>query len=349
MKILELEPFGTMPSGEPVRRFRLENGGVGAEVITYGAALRTFATTDREGAPVDIVLGYDTLDDYREGNQYLGAIVGRCANRIAGGSFLLGGTRYTLECNDNGRNHLHGGISGFSRRVWEPSACTDGLHLTLVSPDGDSGYPGTMRTDVIYTIDEEGALIISYRATCDQDTVCSLSNHAYFNLAGAGSGSVLGQELALFSDFYTPTDAYSIPTGAVLPVGGTPMDFRMPKPLGAHIDDDFEQLRQAGGYDHNWVVRGAPGNLRPAARATCEETGIILETWTTELGIQLYTANCLEGTPAGKGGAHYGNRDAFCLEAQAFPNAVNTPSFPQPILRAGSVYQQKTAYVIKHL
>lgn len=347
MKILELEPFGAMPSGEPVRRFKLENGGVSAEVITYGAILRTLETSSRDGTPVDVVLGYDTLGAYREGGKYIGAVVGRCANRIAGGSFLLNGTRYTLAHNDNGRNHLHGGASGFSHQIWEPSACMDGLHLTLVSPDGDSGYPGTMRTDVVYAIDDDGALSISYRATCDQDTVCSLTSHSYFNLAG--TGNILGQEIELFADFYTPSDAYSIPTGAVLPVGGTPMDLRVSQPFGAHIDDDFDQLRQAGGYDHNWVVRGAPGELRPAARAVCQETGIVLEVWTTQPGIQLYTANFLEGSPAGKGGARYANRDAFCLETQSFPNAVNTPSFPQPILRAGSIYQQKTVYALKLL
>ncbi len=347
MKVFEKGVFGSMPSGEPVRVFRLEGTHLRAEIITYGAILRILETDGKNG-PVDVALGYDSLEDYRRGGKYLGAIVGRCANRIEDGKFTLDGTVYTLVQND-GQNHLHGGLSGFSDRIWTPSICPDGLHLTLESPDGDEGYPGCLRVEVVYAIDENDALSISYQATCDQDTVCNLTNHTYFNLAGAGNGDILSQEVQLLADFYTPTDAESIPHGMVLPVDGTPMDLREPVPVGAHIDDDFEQLKLAGGYDHNWVVRGDPGKLRPAARALCHESGLLLEVWSTQPGVQFYTGNFLAGSPAGKGGKIYPNRAGFCLEMQAFPNAVNCPSFPQPILPKGAVYQQKTLFVLKQL
>lgn len=348
MKLYELEPFGTARSGESVRAFRLEGAHVRAEVITYGAALRVFEIDLPGGRTVDAVLGYDTLEAYEQAGKYLGAILGRCANRIAGGCFTLDGMTYNLAKND-GNNHLHGGLSGFSDRVWQANMCTDGLHLTLESPDGDEGYPGNLRVDVIYRIEDNDALSISYRAVCDQDTVCNLSNHTYFNLAGAGCGDILSQKIQLLSDYYTPSDAESLPRGTVLPVEGTPMDLREPVAIGTHIDDGFVQLRQAGGYDHNWVVRGTPGKLRPAARALCEQSGVLLEAWTTQPGIQFYTSNFLAGGPGGKGGKPYPNRAAFCLEAQAFPNAVNCPSFPQPVLRQGSIYQQKTVYHLKPL
>lgn len=347
MKLYELEPFGTTPAGETVRAFRLEGTHVRAEVITYGGVLRVLET-DTPGGPVDVVLGYDTLEDYIRGDKYIGALVGRCANRIAGGKFVLNGVEYTLARND-APNHLHGGERGFSGRLWTPSVCEDGLHLTLESADGDEGYPGSLRADVVYAIEGNDALSISYRAVCDQDTVCNLTNHAYFNLAGAGRGDILNQQIQLFSDYYTPLNDQNVPGGAVLPVGGTPMDLREPVAIGAHIEDGFPQLRQAGGYDHNWVVRGRPNELRPAARAMCEESGLLLEAWTTEPGIQFYTSNFLSGGPAGKGGIAYGNRSAFCLEAQAFPNAVNCPSFPQPVLRKGGIYHQKTLYHLKPL
>lgn len=348
MKIFEKESFGCARSGETVRAFCLEGGSLRAEVLTYGATLRTLETRDRESRRVDIALGYDTLHDYEIGDKYLGAVVGRCANRIANGRFTLDGTVYELKQND-GTNHLHGGQRGFSDRVWTPSVRTDGLHLTLESPDGEEGYPGKLNVEVVYAIEEHNALSISYRASCDQNTVCNLTNHTYFNLAGAGHGSILPQEVQLFSDFYTPVDANMLPYGAVEPVEGTPMDFREPQALGARIDGDFVQLRRAGGYDHNWVVRGQPGELRPAARAICKENGVVMEVWTTQPGVQLYTANFLEGGPAGKGGTVYPNRAAFCLETQAFPNAMSCPSFPQPILRKGEVYRHKTVFMFKTL
>lgn len=347
MKIFEQEPFGCTSSGETVRSFRLEGGRLCAEVIAYGAVLRVLEVRDRDGGPVDVALGYDTVDSYEAGDKYLGAIVGRCANRIGRGRFTLGGVTYPLAQND-GKNHLHGGLRGFSDRVWTPGICTDGLHLTLESPDGEEGYPGNLRADVVYSIGEEDdALTIAYRAVSDQDTICNLTNHTYFNLAGAGSGDVLSQEVQLFSDFYTPLSAEKLPCGAVLPVDGTPMDLRESLPLGARIGNDFEQLRLAGGYDHNWVVRGLPGELRPAARAVCPQNGVALEVWTTQPGIQLYTANFLAGGPAGKGGRAYPDRSAFCLETQAFPNATACPSFPQPVLRKGTIYQQKTVFAFR--
>jgi len=345
MKIVELEPFGNTHSGELVRAFRLEGNHVRAEIITYGAILRVLEIDGTDGRPIDIALGYDTLAAYEQDTKFIGAIVGRCANRIAHGKFILNGTEYVLAQND-GQNHLHGGTHGFFDKVWKPSACMDGLHLTLESPDGEEGYPGNLRVEVIYSLDENDALSIEYHAVSDKDTVCNLTNHAYFNLAGADGGDILSQEIQLFSDYYTPTDAESIPHGAVLPVDGTPMDLHELTPFGAHIDDNFEQLQFAGGYDHNWVVRGNPGELRPAARVICKKTGLGFDIWTTQSGIQLYTSNTLAGAPVGKNGVIYSNRMAFCLETQAFPNAVNCPSFPTPVLRKEAAYHHRTIFAL---
>lgn len=337
-------PFGVTAGGAPVSRLLLGGGGLACEVLSYGGTVRALRVPDRAGRPVDVVLGFDALADYEAQSQFIGATVGRYANRIGGARFSLGGEEFLLPAND-GPNHLHGGPAGFDRRVWTvEELAADRAVLGLVSPGGEAGYPGTLRVKVTFAL-EDGGLSIRYEAVSDADTVCSLTNHSYFNLGGHDSGPVLDQEVMLCADRYTPTGGDSIPLGELEAVAGTPMDLRAMTPIGGRIDADFRQLRLAGGYDHNWAVRGVPGTLRPAARAFCPDTGIGLDVETTLPGVQFYTANHLAGLPAGKGGAVYGRRHAFCLETQFYPDAPNRPAFPSPVLRAGEKYDHTTRYV----
>lgn len=336
-------PFGLTPAGEPVELLCLDNGLLSCQIITYGAALRTLLVPDRTGAPVDVVLGYDTLEEYLDRDGHFGAVVGRFANRIAGGSFSLNGRTYSLAVN-NGPNHLHGGPTGFSRRVWSVGALhADRALLTLDSPDGDEGYPGRLAARVTYAL-EGSALTLRYEARSGADTPCNLTNHSYFNLAGQGTGPVLDQEITLYAARYTPADETSIPLGTLEPVEGTPMDLRRPTPIGAHIGEPFQQLIWGHGYDHNFVVDGPLGTLRPAARVLCRRTGIELAVDTTLPGIQLYTANFLDQGRLGKAGAKYGPRHAFCLETQFFPDSPNRPAFPSSILKAGEHYDHTTRF-----
>ncbi len=343
MRQSNIRPFGAMPDGAPVEEITLAGAGITAAIITYGGAVRSLTVPDRTGAPTDVVLGFDTLEDYRVQDKYIGAIVGRCANRIAGGRFSLNGREYPLFVN-NGPNHLHGGQVGFDRQVWTVEELRENeAVLRLVSPDGQEGYPGRLEVRVTYTL-EEKSLSIFYEARSDADTVCSLTNHSYFNLSGQGRGDVLDHRIQLCAQYYTPADRQSIPTGQLAPVEGTPMDLRQPVQIGARIGGDFPQLLWAGGYDHNWAVDGQPGQLRPAGRAAAPDTGIAMEVETTMPGIQFYTGNFLAGCPAGKGGARYENRSGFALETQFYPDAVHHPGFPSPVLRAGERYAHRTVY-----
>ena len=355
MSPFRLSPFGVMPDGKPVNLITLRQDDLTCELITYGGAVRSLTVPDRDGKPTDIVLGLDSLDAYLSQDKYLGALVGRYANRIGNASFSLNGREYSLAAND-GPNHLHGGLHGFNSKVWTIKNPAEGAEdsetnppsqvvLSLVSPDGEEGYPGTLSVRVTYTLTGEG-LEIDYQAVCDQDTICNLTNHSYFNLSGHASGPVTEQYIRLKASGYTPTFPGSIPTGVVCPVDGTPMDLRQGCRIGEHIDDDFPQLAMAGGYDHNWVIDGPAGVLRPAALAWSEQTGIALEVLTTMPGVQFYTANFLEDCPAGKGGASYVNRGAFCLETQYYPDSPHHPNFPSPILPAGKLYHHKTVYRI---
>ncbi len=335
-------PFGRTPEGEPVDLLTLNNGTISCQLITFGAALRSLWVPDREGKPVDVVLGYDSLEEYRTQDAYLGAVVGRFANRIGGGRFTLNGETYTLAVN-NGPNHLHGGVRGFSYRVWTVAEQTaDRAVLTLHSPDGEEGYPGDLTVKVTCQL-EGAALRLRYQAESRGDTICNLTNHSYFNLAGQGSGPVLDQEVALMAGRYTPSDETSIPYRRLDSVEGTPMDLRRPTALGARIDEDFQQLTWARGYDHNYVIDGEPGVLRPAAQALCRSTGIRMAVSTTLPGVQLYTANYLSPR-AGKEGARYAQRHGFCLETQFFPDSPNRPNFPSPVLRAGEQYDHTTVF-----
>lgn len=323
--------FGRLPDGRAVEEIFLDNGSISCRVLTYGGALRSLVLPDRTGRPVDVLLGYDTLEDYLAQDKYLGALVGRYANRIAGSRFTLGGTDYPLRAND-GPNHLHGGPEGFDKQLWTVREQTDrSVCLALLSPDGQEGYPGDLEVEVTYTL-QDRALEIGYRAQSSRTTLCNLTNHAYFNLSGHQSGPISGQQFQILAGRYTPAGANLIPTGAVEPVAGTAMDLGVLQPLG-----DRE-------YDHNWAVDGWDGTLRPAARAWSPDTGIFMEALTTLPGIQFYTGNFLDGSPKGKGGAPYAKGWAFCLETQYFPDSPHHEEFPSAVLAAGAVYESKTVY-----
>ena len=336
-------PFGAMPDGTEVEAVSLKKGALSCRILTYGGAIQSLVVPDREGKPVDVALGFDTLEDYRRQDKFIGALIGRFGNRIGGASFPLDGAEYPLAAND-GVNHLHGGTVGFDKQVWTvEEQREDMLVLSLESPDGQEGYPGNLSVRVTYTLTETG-LSIDYWARSDRDTLCNLTNHAYFNLAGHQSGPVLGQYVQLLASSYTPTVPGSIPTGELSPVEGTPMDLREGLPIGQRVDEDFAQLTMAGGYDHNWCIDASDGSLRCAARAWSQETGITMETWTTQPGVQFYSGNYLDGCPAGKGGAPYAKRWGFCLETQHYPDSPHHPNFPSTVLPAGAEYRQTTQY-----
>ena len=335
--------FGQMPDGTPVELLTLRDGACTCQIITYGGAVRALTVPARDGTPVDVALGFDTLEDYRTQNKYIGALIGRYANRIGGAKFSLNGVEYPLSVND-GVNSLHGGPTGFHAQVWAVEALSgNAVTLALTSPDLHEGFPGALEVKVTYTL-KGGALAIDYWAKSDKDTVCNLTNHSYFNLSGHSSGSAESQFIRLYASRYTPTLPGSIPTGELAPVDGAVMDLRRAQPMGACIDESFEQLTLAGGWDHNWAVDGWDGTLRPAAWAWSPDTGIAMETLTTLPGIQFYSGNYLDGCPAGKGGAPYAKRWGFCLETQYFPDSPNKPGFPSCVLRAGEEYRSATVY-----
>ena len=353
MSVISKKDFGCLADGRPVFFYTLTNAnGTALSICTYGGHVQALRTKDADGAEVDVVLGYDDVETYVNEDKYIGALIGRCGNRIARGRLHIGGKDYQLECN-NGRNHLHGGtLTGFNKKLWQAEETAEGLKLTYTSPDGEGNYPGALQVAVWYDLTDDDAVTIRYEAVSDADTVCNLTNHTYFNLNGCGSGSVLDQEIQLFSDFFTESDAESLPNGNIVAVAGTPMDLRELTPIGRHIDDDYVQLRQAHGYDHNWIVRrdesqAVPtpyGTVYPMAHAVGNRTGITLTAYTSQSGVQFYTGNYLDGTPLGKGGAVFDRRSGFCLEAQYYPNALEHPEFPQPILRKGDVWKALTIY-----
>jgi aldose 1-epimerase len=342
------QPFGRTPEGADVDIFTLRGDSPTTVRITnFGGAIVSVEAPDRNGKLADVVLGFPHLTGYVEDRSHQGALVGRYANRIGKAQFTLEGKTYKLAAN-NGPNHLHGGISGFGRKVWGArvvnGAHGESLELSLLSPDNDEGYPGSLNVKVVYSLKADGGLEMDYSATTAKTTVVNLTNHAYFNLAGEGTGDILGHELLLEADQFTPVDATLIPTGELRAVKGTPLDFTKPTLIGARIDDPYEQLAKGGGYDHNWVVRGAPGKLRLAARVTEPKSGRVLEVLTTQPGIQLYTGNFMDGSMKGKSGGAYTRRGAFCLETQHFPDSPNQPKFPSTVLKPGETYHEVTVY-----
>ena len=340
--------FGTLPDGTAVGLYTLTNAGGGSvSVCAYGAALTSICVPDRTGALADVVLGFDTLADYARRDYFFGATIGRCANRIAGGRFELGGKTYRLAQND-GRNSLHGGLRGFDTVVWGceivPGVTGDELRCRYVSPDGEEGYPGTLTVTVTFSFDDNNALKICYEAISDADTLCNLTNHSYFNLAGHDSGSVLAQEAKIFASRLTESDAESLPTGRLLDVAGTPMDFRDFRALGARIDADDTLLKYGHGYDHNYVLDKPAGTLGPCAALRDPKSGRRLDIETTMPCVQLYSGNFLRGDAPAKAGAVYPPRGGVCFETQFAPDAVHRPAFASPILRAGEKYDQTTIY-----
>jgi aldose 1-epimerase len=341
-------PFGTTPDGTPVELFTLTNAqGMEVRAMTYGGIIVSLKVPDRAGHLDDVVLGFDSLSGYLKDSPYFGAIIGRFANRIAKGRFTLDGKTYTLAIN-NGPNALHGGLTGFDKVVWQAESVSNdsgvGVRFSHVSPDGDQGYPGTLTVHVRYLLTDSNQLVIDYDATTDKDTPINFTQHTYFNLKGAGNGDILGHELTLAADSFTPVDSTLIPTGTVTPVVGTPLDFRTQTPIGAHINDANQQLTYAGGYDFNWVVRRSGPGLVPAAHVLEPTTGRTIDVRTTEPGIQFYTGNFLDGSITGKGGKVYGHRSGFTLETQHYPDSPNQPSFPSTILRPGQQYQSRTVF-----
>ncbi|MGH7581780.1 MAG: aldose epimerase family protein [Gemmatimonadales bacterium] len=341
-------PFGALPDGDSVSLFTLTNPhGMEVRITNYGGIIVSLKVPDRTGALGDVVLGYDSLAGYVANPEYFGAVVGRYGNRIAKGRFTIDGTTYRLATN-NGPNALHGGLKGFDKVVWHAAPFKHdsevGVVLTHVSPDGDQGYPGTLNATITYTLLPTNALQVDYAATTDKPTPINLTQHSYFNLAGAGNGDILHTVLTINADRYTPVDSTLIPTGQLAPVAGTPFDFRTPTVIGARINDSNQQLKYAGGYDHNFVLDRTGTGLVVAARAVDSTSGRALTVSTTQPGVQFYTGNFLDGTITGKGGHVYQRRYAFCLETQHFPDSPNHPNFPSAILRPGEKYQTRTVF-----
>jgi aldose 1-epimerase len=336
--------------GKPVDVFTLRNSaGVEVKAISYGAIITSWRVPDRRGEMADIVLGFDDPAAYvKDNSPYFGAVVGRYGNRIAKAQFTLDGQTYKLAAN-NGPNHLHGGVKGFDKVLWnaQPTKNKDavGVAFTRTSPDGEEGYPGTLKVSVSYALTEKNELLVSYEATTDKATPINLTQHSYFNLAGQGNGDILGHELRINADRYTPVDETLIPTGELATVDGTPFDFRKPTAIGARINSEHPQIQFGNGYDHNWVLARAGGDgLSLAADVYEPKSGRTLQVATTEPGIQFYTGNFLDGTITGKEGRVYRQRYAFCLETQHFPDSPNHATFPSTILRPGATYRSRTVF-----
>ena len=347
MSILK-ESFGEV-NGKKVDIYTLKNAdNMEVKITNYGGIVTSIMVPDKNSEFDDIVLGYNNLQDYMDNNNYFGAIVGRYANRIGNAKFSLDGHEYTLARN-NWKNSLHGGIKGFDKVVWNAEAVEGGgrqsLRLTYLSEDGEEGFPGRLHVTVTYTLTNDNAFRIDYLATTDRVTVVNLTNHTYWNLAGEGTGDILGHRLMLNADAFTPADRGSIPTGEIRSVENTPMDFRNPEAIGDRIDSDYEQLKFGNGYDHNWVINSS-GDDGPSLAATVYEPGKgrYMEVYTTEPGVQFYSGNFLNDGIIGKSGRVYGPRSGFCLETQHYPDSPNRPEFPSVVLNPEEKYKTTTIY-----
>jgi aldose 1-epimerase len=343
------QPFGTLPSGEEISRYRFRTtNGFEVSITNFGGRVVSVATPDREGRFDDVVLGFDNLDGYVHKNPYFGALVGRYANRIAGGRFTLDGETYQLPVNSP-PNTLHGGAKGFDSVPWKAAELAvsgvPALQLEYTSRDGEEGFPGNLQTKVAYTVREDNELRIDWHATTDKPTVLNLTNHSYFDLSGQGKGTVVNHVVTINADRFVPVDQHLIPTGELVDVAGTPFDFRTPHRIADRIDDANDQLKLAAGYDHTFVINhdGARGPAF-AAKAVDPSSGRVLEVFTTQPGVQFYSGNHLRGDVRGKGGAVYGFRTGLCFETQFFPDSPNQPSFPSTVLEPGSEYRNTTIF-----
>lgn len=342
------ELFGRNSRNEAIYSFTIVNGnGTTMRVIELGAALQSLKVADREGELNDIVLGYDNAEQYENGNGfYLGVVVGRSANRIKDGRFMIKGKSYQLEKND-GPNNLHSGPDGYSRRRWEGQIVDDergqAVCFSIISPDGDQGMPGRLDLSVTYILTEDDSVILEYEGVAGEDTIVNPTNHSYFNLAGHSSGTVYGQKVWVDADEFTPSDEGLIPTGEYRSVSGTPLDFRVPKTIGQDINSDYEQLVRAGGYDHNYVLKNK-GNVELVASLEDEKSGRYMEVYTDMPGMQLYTGNFLSGKVRGKDDCYYGKGGGVCFESQYFPDSVNNMAFESPVVSAGVPFEYVTIY-----
>lgn len=337
--------FDSRIDGKDVRLFRLKNNKLALTLTNYGARLVSLSVPEKNGGMTDVILGYDSAKEYKDNaDNFYGAIVGRYGNRIGKASFTLNGKSYALEKND-GENSLHGGTNGVYNKVWDLVSNTDtSITLAYTSPDQEAGYPGTVKMQVTYTLEENGGLDIAYQATTDKETVLNLTNHAYFNLNGAGDPSILDHELQIDAKAITEVDNTLIPTGKSLPVSGTAFDFTAPRLVGAHIEDENAQLKIGKGYDHNFEL-DKKASFQKVASVYAPKTGIQMEVFTTEPGLQFYSGNFMTANdPKGKGGKSYPFRSAFCLETQHFPDAPNHPNFASTVLKPGEKYSSKTTY-----
>lgn len=340
--------FGRTKEGQEALLYTLNNkNGLSVEITNYGGIITSLLTPDKNGEFTDITLGFDNLEGYLEEHPYFGALIGRHANRIEDSQFELNGVKYDLYKN-NGKNHLHGGLKGFDKVVWDSKVINkdggEALRLKYRSKDGEEGYPGNLDVEVTYALTDKNELVIEYTAVSDKDTVVNLTNHAYFNLSGHAAGLVAEHKVMINADKFTVINEECLPNGEIMDVSGTPMDLREPKPLALAFDNDYEQIKNGGGFDHNWILNSKGDITKLAAKVYDEASGRVMEVYTSKPGIQLYTANFLDGTLTGKEGAVYHKRNALCLETQFYPNGMKHKHFPSPILKGGQLYQYATIY-----
>lgn len=340
--------FGNLGNDKNVYVFEITNkNGMMVAITNFGGIITSIKVEDKYGAFSEVALGYNEIEKYMKNPNYFGAIIGRYANRIANGQFRLNNIDYKLAQNDN-NNHLHGGVVGFDKVLWEADTFTKensaGLLLSYLSKDGEEGYPGNLNVVVCYTLTDDNEINIEYKATTDKPTICSLTNHTYFNLLDGGVSSVLNHKLKINADYFTPISKYAIPFGEIRNVEDTPFDFRSGIELGKNIENDDEQLKNASGYDHNYIINGEFGTLRKAAEVYEEKSGRILEVLTTEPGVQLYTGNFIDESLTGRNNTVYNRRNGFCLETQHYPDSPNNPKFPTVELKPDQVYSSKTIY-----
>lgn len=346
MKITKKD-FGKIPDGKIAELFTLtNNNGMKVDISNYGGIIVSLFVSDKTGNLKDVVLGYNNIENYYNSNVYLGALIGRFANRIENGSFFINGVEYHVALNDNGINHLHGGEKGFNQKLCNAEITNNGLELSYLSKDGEENYPGNLFVKVTYSISDSNELILNYNAVSDKATIINLTNHSYFNLEGHNSGDILNQELWINASSFTQTDKYSIPTGRIISVLGTPMDFTHSKVIGERIYDDYEQLNIARGYDHNWKLNKIDKSVEVVASLYSHKTGIYMEVSTTLPGIQIYSGNYLDNSidKIGKEGAIYSNHSGICFETQYFPNCMNVPQFENCVFGVNEIYHSTTIF-----